>query len=48
MTPGCKVPALEPGPDRFFLCGDFYYYPSVEAAVVSGQTVAQRIVERHG
>ena len=47
MTPGCAVPPLEPGPEGLYLCGDFYYYPSVEASVVSAETVAQRIVSHY-
>ena len=43
--PGCMIPSLSDGTNRFYMGGDFYFYPSVEAAVTSGKLIAKDIVE---
>jgi len=43
--PGCSIPPVSDDTKRFYLGGDFYFYPSVEAAVTSGKLIAKKIVE---
>jgi len=41
--PGASFPSLETEIENVYICGDFYRYPSTEAALVSGNRVADMI-----
>jgi len=41
--PGIKIPDLETKIENVYICGDFYRYPCVESALVSGIRVADLI-----
>jgi hypothetical protein len=43
LIPKGEVPELKTNIDGVYLCGDFCYYPSLEAAVVSAEIVAEMI-----
>ena len=43
FPPGVKVPELKTEIKGVYLCGDFYYYPSLEMAIETGEMVAELI-----
>jgi len=48
IRPNIQIPSIFPPIRNFYLCGDFYYYPSLETAVVTGQLVAEKIISLRG
>ncbi len=45
MGPGCRIPEIKSSVNNAYLCGDFYYYPTLEAAVFSGEKAAKYVIE---
>lgn len=45
IPPKAKVPELKTETEGVYLCGDFYYYSCLEAAVLSGEMVAELILK---
>ncbi len=47
FPPKCKIPDIKTSIEGLFLCGDFYIYPTLEAAVLSGEKAASYILENN-
>ncbi len=44
FPPNCRIPEINTSLEGIYLCGDFYRYPTLESAVVSGEEAAKHIV----
>ncbi len=47
IGPGDRVPEMETDTEGAYLCGDYYYYPWLETAVVTAEIVAKKITEKN-
>ncbi len=45
FSPGAKVPGVKTSIDGLYLCGDFFYYPSVETSIHAGEEAARIAME---